>query len=101
MKICKVLAASSLLLLLWSPLAHADNVALGSDYFQTQAGTSFDFGGPIGVVNFMGSPIGPGLTDTIVQRLNDVVINGASGTIQITALSLVSTAPVNIGGGFV
>ena len=92
MKICKLLAASSLVMLLWSPIAHADNVALGSDYFQTNPGTFFNFGPTIGIVNFIGSPIGPGMTDTIVQRLNDVVINGGSGTIQITALSLVSTA---------
>ena len=100
MKICKFLAASSLVMLLWFPLAHADNVALGTDYFQTQAGTFFNFGSPIGIVNFIGSPIGTGMTDTIIQRTDDVVINGGSGTIRITALSLVSTAPVNVGGTF-
>lgn len=75
-------------------------VALGSMYFQTQAGTSFNFGPGIGVVNFIGRPIGPGLTDTIAQRNADATINGGAIPIQITALSLVSTAPVNIGGAF-
>ncbi len=78
--------------------ALADTVALGSDYFQTQAGTAFDFGAPIGVVNFIGLPIGPGLTDTIVQRQADATINVGAIPIQLVGLSLQSTAPVNVGG---
>ncbi len=80
--------------------ARADDVALGSDYFQTQPGTSFNFGGGIGPVDFMGLPIGPGLTDTIVQRTQDATIGGAGIPIQLVALSLESTAPVNVGGSF-
>ena len=51
-----------------SSVPAALDVSLGSDYLQTQPGTSFNFGAGIGVVNFTGLPIGPGLTDTIVQR---------------------------------
>jgi hypothetical protein len=75
-------------------------VALGSDYFATQGGTFFDFGPGIGPVPFMGLPIGPGNTDTIVQRQADAAIGGAAIPIQITALSLKSVAPVNVGGSF-
>ncbi len=101
MKIWKCLAASSLLLLLCSPLACADDVALGSDYFQTGAGTQFDFGPGIGVVNFQGLPnTAHGNTDTIIQRQADATIGGPPIPIQITDLSLQSTAPVNIGGSF-
>jgi len=83
-----------------SPGAAAPNcVEAGTDYFQTQPGTSFNFGGSIGVVNFQGLPIGPGLTDTIVQRQADAVIGGAPVPIQITALSMESTAPVAGFGG--
>ncbi len=76
------------------------SVALGSDYLQTQTGTFFNFGGPIGIVDLMGRPIGPGSTDTIVQRQADAVINGNPIPIQIVALSMENTAPVNIGGSF-
>jgi hypothetical protein len=75
-------------------------VALGTDYFQTQPGTFFNFGGTIGTVNFLGLPIRPGNTDTIVRRMADAPIGGPSIPIQIVALSLKSTAPVNIGGSF-
>ena len=34
------------------------SVALGSDYFFTQPGTHFNFGGGIGDVNLLGLPIG-------------------------------------------
>ena len=75
-------------------------VALGTDYLQTQPGSNFNFGDGIGVVNFMGLPIGPGGTDTKVQRQANADINGGSIPIQIVALSMESTAPVNIGGSF-
>ncbi len=77
-----------------------DDVALGSDYFKTLPGTSFDFGPGIGLVNFTGNPVGPGTTDTIVQRQADATIGGSAIPIQIVALSLMSTAPVNVGGSF-
>jgi hypothetical protein len=76
------------------------SVALGSDYFATVAGTHFNFGGPIGDVSLMGLPIGPFNTDTIVQRQADAIIGGPAIPIQIVALSLKSTAPVNVGGSF-
>lgn len=80
--------------------AWAGTVVLGSDYFHTDPTSSFNFGGTIGVVNFMGNPVGPGNTDTIVQRQGDATINGDGVRIQIVQLSLQSVAPVNIGGSF-
>lgn len=75
--------------------AAADTVAAGFDYFQTVQPTTFS---PLGGFNPMaGLPIGPGATDTIVQRLSDCTIDlntaGSQCTIPIemVALSLVST----------
>jgi hypothetical protein len=77
------------------------------------AGTWFDFGGQIGIVDFAGLPIGPGRTDTIVERLGDANFPfegtnlwpgdptlGTATTIDIelVALSLVSIAPIDLGG---
>jgi hypothetical protein len=76
------------------------SVALGSDYFATQPGTHFNFGGGIGDVNLLGLPIGPFNTDTIIQRKADAVLGGAAIPIQMVALSLKSAAPVNVGGSF-
>jgi hypothetical protein len=83
-------------------------VALGSDYFQTvpgngQSGTYFNFGGidGLGLVDFMGVQIGPGSTDTIVERLSNsppIQMNDTPIGIQLEALSLESIAPVDIGG---
>jgi hypothetical protein len=81
--------------------AKADTVVLGSDYLQTLPGTYFNFGGAIGVVDFTGYAFGPGNTDTIMQRTSDITINGGPGTLQLTALSLASTAPVPQLGGTV
>lgn len=82
-------------------------VVLGTDYFQTVpgvgnvSGTWFDFGGPIGVVDFMGLPVGPGNTDTIVQRqANADLINSGPIPLQIVTLSLESTSAVDISGTF-
>jgi hypothetical protein len=77
-----------------------NTVALGTDYLTTGAGTQFDFGSPFGVVNFKGLPVGPGSTDTIVQRTQDAEINGSPITTQLIQLSLQSVAPVNLGGNF-
>src|SRR5215510_16421675 len=72
--------------------ARADTVLLGSDYLQTIAPTSF-----VGLGNLQGLPIGPGSTDTIVQRTADCTITlsvaGSACTIPIAmvALSLQST----------
>jgi hypothetical protein len=50
---------------------------------------------------FQGIPIGPGNTDTVVQRTG-ALADGATGPIpsQLVALSLESTGPVDIGGSF-
>jgi hypothetical protein len=99
--------------------ASALTVVKGSDYWTTQEGSSYDFGGSIGKVNFLGrrlgnwtppdpedaDPINVGLADTIVRRLDDVTFNtdaqdGESGVsnVEVVALSLRSQAPVNLGG---
>ncbi len=87
-------------------VAQSETVALGSDYFQTvpgmgngSSGTDFNFGNGIGVVDFMGVPMGGSLgnTDTIVQRQADATINGPGIPIQLVALSLQSTGAVNVG----
>ena len=94
-------AISAMLMSVYSAnpsIAAAIDVALGSDYFQTTS-ASLTLSG-IGTVNLVGNPIGPGNTDTIIQRQQDAIIGGAPIPIQMTALSLESTAPVNIGGSF-
>ena len=79
------LAAAILLI----PAAHADLVLLGTDYFQTVPPTFF------GATTLTGSPIGPGLTDTIVQRKADCSLTLATAgskctiPIELVALSLV------------
>jgi hypothetical protein len=79
----------------------ADNILPGKDYFHTVAGTWFNFGSGIGVVNFMGNPIDPdnlSSTDTIVERKQEAMLPdiGSSDTIDIelVALSLKSMTPV-------
>jgi hypothetical protein len=89
--------------------AHADLVLLGSDYFETIAPTSFTFPndpnlGPLSgaTLGLAGVPLGPGNTDTIVQRQQNCALTlglvGSSCTIAIemVALSLVSTDFPNI-----
>lgn len=75
--------------------ARADLVLLGSDYFTTIQPTFFT---PLGGFNpLAGLPIGPGATDTIVQRQQNCALSlsttGSNCTIAIemVALSLVST----------
>ena len=75
--------------------ARADLVLLGSDYFRTIQPTFFT---PLGGLNpLAGLPIGPGTTDTIVQRQADCSLTlltaGSNCTIPIemVALSLIST----------
>jgi len=99
-----------LVLLALSPIATAQGtvVEMGSDYFQSvpgmgdTSGTYFNFSslsaGQIGLVDFMGVPIGPYTTDTIVQRQADATLNGAAIPLQLVALSLASEAPVLVGG---
>jgi hypothetical protein len=64
--------------------ADADTVVAGTDYFVS---LPTQFNG----INLVGNPIGPGLTDTKVQRTQDVTIGDpAGGPLLMTALSLVS-----------
>jgi len=70
----------------------------GSDYFTTQAGTVFNG------VPFNGVPVGPGGSDTIVERTSDVVLGTggpSAGTtpLLMTQLELVSAVPTNFGAG--
>lgn len=102
----KILGAASLSMIALVSIpdsTKAATVVAGSDYWITQDSSSFDFGGDIGVVQFIGDPIGEfmgipvGNADTIVQRLNDADLSNGSGTtgLQIQALSLKSINPVN------
>lgn len=84
--------------------AQASSVLAGSDYLHTVPGTFFDFGPGIGPVAFEGKTVGPGNTDTIVQRKEDANLPavGSSDTIdiEIVELSLQSVNPVDVGGNF-
>ena len=101
-----VVGLSAIALLSVAKPAGAASVALGSDYWITQDSSSFNFGGPIGIVNFVGVPIGTfnernvGSADTIVQRTQDVTFNNGSGTtpIEVVALSLKSKNSVTLPG---
>ena len=80
------------------PIQAVPTVAMGTDYFATFPATAFYYGPSIGVVSFVGTPIGPGQSDTIIQRQADATINGAPIPISMTALSMQSVAPVTISG---
>ena len=80
------LAAAALL----HSAAHADLVLLGSDYFETIQPTFFT---PLGGLNpLTGLRIGPGTTDTIVQRQVDCSLSlgtlGSNCTIPIEMVAL-------------
>jgi len=74
------------------------DVLAGSDYFTTQAGTTFNG------VAFNGVPVGPGGSDTIVERTSNVDL-GTGGPIAgttpllMTQLELVSAVPTDFGAG--
>jgi hypothetical protein len=91
---------AALLLVGTAPEARGDSILAGSDYFDTIA-ASFDFGPPIGVVALTGR-FGPGVTDTVVTRLQDAILPAVGSSdvipIQMRLLALVSVAPVMIGG---
>lgn len=79
----------------------AATVVLGTDYWITQTGSSFELGGiPVQV---QGEPIGMfngrnvGDADTIVERKNNVTLSGST-PIEVVALSLKSVNPVSITG---
>ena len=84
--------------LLSSP-ARADLVLLGSDYFETIQPTIFT---PLGGLNpLAGLTIGPGTTDTIVQRRGNCSLSLGSASsclipIELVALSLVSTVSPSV-----
>lgn len=76
----------------------------GYDLFETPAGGATTITTPFGLVELQGKAIGPFNTDTIVQRTNpspNPIPSNTNGTfeIELVALSLVSVAPINIGGG--
>jgi len=76
-------------------------VACGSDYFLTQVGTTFVYGGLS--IPMMGVGFGPGGADTIVERTTDITIGAApppptAPDLLMTGLQLESTAPVAIPG---
>ena len=73
--------------------ARADIVLMGSDYFRTIQPTS-----AAGIGTLAGLPIGPGDTDTRVQRKSDCSLtlstfgSNCTVSIELVALSLISTA---------
>lgn len=71
------------------------NVLAGSDYMVTQPGTEF------AGVPFEGVPFGPGGSDTIIQRLDNVDVTSGPGITPtvLSGLELQTTAPVNFGLG--
>ena len=89
-------AALAVAATLFASPARADLVLLGSDYFETIQPTFFT---PLGGLNpLAGLPIGPGTTDTIVQRQANcsltlsMVGSNCMIPIEMVALSLISTA---------
>jgi hypothetical protein len=79
--------------------ADADTVVPGFDYLTTIPETFFTFQGM--VVPLTGNPIAvPTIvdssnnTDTILQRMDPITINGGPGNLLMTALSLMSIGPV-------
>ena len=83
--------------------ASAAPILTGFDLFSTPEGGAFLPGAYFGVegveVPLVGLPIGPGNTDTIVERLNGL-LDGQLGTIEaeIVALSLTSIDPFEFNG---
>jgi hypothetical protein len=88
------------------PIAFSADVQSGFDLLQTQPGAFFDataFG--LGIIPMVGRPIGPWITDTIIERDNGFTCptppcGGNTVNIHVFAQSLESAAPINIGGSF-
>ncbi len=98
----KCRAMSLALLIGLSSMTSASVILPGFDLFSTPEGGAFiDFSSTplsfLGLVDLVGNPIGPGNTDTIVQR-DGSIPDGQTGTIdvEIVALSLVSVSPVSL-----
>ncbi len=90
-----------------NPAAYAVTILGGSNYLTTVDDTFVDFsllGSPLGLglVAFEGQPTGPGDTDSIIRRTEDGQLPGAGDMdtvdIELVGLSLVSVAPVIVGG---
>lgn len=84
--------------------AQADGIGPGFDLFTTAPGTTV-FIPNIGNVQFVGKPVGPGNTDTIVRRTSGISpFDPPNGTgtipIELVALQLHSVQPVQIGSSF-
>lgn len=97
-----VLGVSGLAVLGGVKPAEAANIGRGTDYLSTPGGglSSFDFGAGIGLVSFVGVPVGPGNTDTKIERQADCIFTAGSCTIpiEVTLLSMRSENAVDIGG---
>ena len=95
------------------PAVMADPILPGFDLYETLPGSNLVFGptspipsgffGPgsdpfVGTVALGGLPIGPGLTDTVVQRMDPGPPSGGSGpiNIELVALNLVSVMPITV-----
>lgn len=76
-------------------------ITAGCHYLSSADG-HYDFGPPIGELLFQGNPFGPGDTDTVYRRLEDVVLPrfGASATvpIEMVRVALRSIKPLDING---
>jgi hypothetical protein len=114
-----VVAAVGLFTLQSARTSRAQDVLAGNDYWQTVTPTNVTFGGggdfdaipagfffpgspPFsGTVDLEGMQVGPGTTDTIVQRMGDAtlptVVSSDTVPIEMTQLSLRSVAPITVG----
>jgi len=97
MKLTLCLLALGLCSLSQPSYAAIFEVLAGSDYFTTQPGTMFNG------VAFMGVPIGPGGSDTVVARTQTAALGpavGGTGTtpLVMTQFELVTTAPTTAFG---
>jgi len=106
MKLRTLITGTILLAGLTGESLFATDISVGYDLFHTAPGSFFDATGfGLGIIPMVGLELGPGNTDTIVQRDNGFSCAvppclGNTVNIHMFALSLVSAAPINIGGSF-
>jgi hypothetical protein len=90
-----------IIVLVFASNTSAATITHGSHYL-TSGGGFYPFPPPIGLLTFEGNPFGPGNTDTVYERMSDVIIPGfgipVSTPITMTNVGLRSSAPLNIGG---